>query len=80
MKRLERAAARRAAARRRAAAALATEMTQDPQASKTTSKQDAKAPTLWEQAAQAAPPAPPAPEKQKPAKPDLGDGSMDALL
>jgi hypothetical protein len=83
MQKLERAAARRAAARRRAAAALASEMNQDPQAqdSNPTSKQDVKAPTLWEQATQATPPAPaPPPEKPKPAKPDLGDGSMDALL
>jgi hypothetical protein len=80
MARAERAAARRAAARRRAASAMADA---PAQATHETAKPNERKPTLWEQAITppAAPPVPPpAPKKQQPEKPDLGDGSMDALL
>ena len=81
MAKAERAAARRAAARRRATAALAAELAPTPEKRETT-KLDVHTPTLWEQATPptAPPTPPPVPKKQKPEKPDLGDGSMDALL
>ena len=73
----ERAAARKASARRRAANTLATELTPASEKHETT-KLDAHTPTLWEQAT--LPTTLPAPKKQQHEKPDLGDGSMDALL
>jgi hypothetical protein len=82
MAKLERAAARRAAARRRAAAALTAELAPAPEKREKTTR-ETSTPTLWEQATPppAAPPdPPPAAKKPKPDKPDLGDGSMDALL
>lgn len=77
LKKQKRAEERKAAAARRRVAALIAEIQPETAKSHTTASLDVQAPTLW---APSDAPQPPAPEKQKPAKPDLGDGSMDALL
>lgn len=75
----QRAEARKAAARRRAAAALTTDIAPAPEQHKT-AQLEAAAPTLWESMTSPPAPAPDTPPPPKKQKPDLGDGSMDALL